>query len=397
MGKIVHRYIFRETLAPFALGLSLFTFILLLARLLRLIELVVNRGLPFTSVLRLFAYIMPAFLEVTVPMAMLLAILVAFGRLSADSEMVAFRSAGLSLYQLAPPIAAFAVLTMIATAGLSLYATPWGNRSLKSALYDIARTRASAGLKPEVFNDEFPGLVIYAERIEGTADRLHHVLISDDRDPHQHSSIFAREGFMVSDRRAQTVTLRLLDGAIHSSDGDGRTEYRTDFQSYDVNLDLREAFAGLRQREPDPKELTLPQLRKAIATKRAQHKPYSGELVEFHRKFAIPLACLVFGLVAIPLGAQPSRGAKSRGFAVSLALIFVYYMLLSAGQALAQQGLVPVPIGLWLPNVVFGSLGVLLFVRAAQERHVLPLERWEAALLSLRTRIGGAFGLAAGS
>ncbi|TMA40718.1 MAG: LptF/LptG family permease, partial [Deltaproteobacteria bacterium] len=144
-----------------------------------------SRGLPLASIMRLFAYIMPAFLEVTVPMAMLLAILIAFGRLSADSEMVALRSSGLSLYQLMPPVAIFVALATSATAGIALYARPWGNRSLKTALYDIARTRASAGLKPAVFNDDFPGLVIYAEGIDPTMDRLAHVLIADERDPQQ--------------------------------------------------------------------------------------------------------------------------------------------------------------------------------------------------------------------
>ena len=113
MGKILHRYVFREVLTPFLLGLGVFTFVLLIARLLKLIELVVNRGLPPMQILRLIGYLMPAFLEVTVPMAMLLAILIAFGRLSADSEMIAMRSSGLSIYQLVPPIALFVGLTTL--------------------------------------------------------------------------------------------------------------------------------------------------------------------------------------------------------------------------------------------------------------------------------------------
>src|SRR5207245_6362532 len=176
--RILHRYVFREIVVPFAFGLSVFTIILLIARLLKLIELVVTRGVPVENILRLLSYILPAFLEVTVPMAMLLAILVAFGRLSADSEMVELRSSGLSLYQLIAPVAMVALLATAATAALSVWAGPWGNRALKTALFDLARTRASAGIKPQIFNDDFPGLVIYAETIEATNDRLHHVLIS---------------------------------------------------------------------------------------------------------------------------------------------------------------------------------------------------------------------------
>ncbi len=395
MGKIVHRYIFREILVPFLFGLSVFTFILLIARLLRLIELVVTRGVPVMNILKLLSYIMPAFLEVTVPMAMLLAILIAFGRLSADSEMVALRSSGLSLYQLIAPVAIFALLATAATGALSIWARPWGNRALKTALFDLARTRASAGIKPQVFNDDFPGLVIYAENIDATHDRLRHVLISDERDNAQHNTIFAREGAMVSNPATQAVTLRLRDGFIHTSDGRQGTEYHTHFQFYDVNLDLRQMIEGARQRERDPKELTLGQLGRAIAAKRAAGLPFVPELVEYHRKFSIPFACVVFALVAVPLGVQPVRAARSRGFTLSLGMIFVYYVILSVGQALAEQTIVPAAVGLWLPNAIFGVLGVFLFARAARERTLVRLERMQIALAALRARLLGRLGAVA--
>ncbi len=392
MGKIVHRYIFREILVPFLFGLTVFTFILLIARLLKLIELVVTRGVPVWNILKLLTYIMPAFLEVTVPMAMLLAILIAFGRLSADSEMVALRSSGLSLYQLIAPVAIFALLSTAATAALSIWARPWGNRALKTALFDLARTRASAGIKPQVFNDDFPGLVIYAETIDATNDRLRRVLISDERDSSQHNTIFAREGAMVSNPTTQAVTLRLRDGFIHTSDGREGTEYHTHFQSYDVNLDLRQMIEGARQRERDPKELTLPQLGRAIAAKQKAGLPFVSELVEYHRKFSIPFACVVFALVAVPLGVQPVRAARSRGFTLSLGMIFVYYVLLSVGQALAEQGIVPAIVGLWLPNAIFAALGVFLFARAARERTLVQLQRVQDGIAALRARLLGLLG-----
>lgn len=388
MGNIVHRYIFREILVPFAFGLSVFTFVLLIARLLKLIELVVNRGVPAGSILRLFAYIMPAFLEVTVPMAMLLGILVAFGRLSADSEIVALRSSGLSLYQLVLPVAIVVLLSTALTAALSVYARPWGNRSLKSALFDIARTRATAGIRPQVFNEDFPGLVIYTEAVDAANDRLSHVLISDEREGQQRNRIFAREATMLSDPHAQTVTLRLRDGFIHTIDGQGDAEYQTDFQTYDVSLDLRQTVVGAK-RQQDPKESTLEELTAAIAAKRQAGTPFGPELVEYHRKFSIPFACVVFGLVAVPLGVQPARGARSHGFAVSLVMIFAYYVLLSGGQAMAEQELVPAVAGLWLPNVVFVLLGVRLFARAAREQAVLGVDRLYPRLAALRDRVVG--------
>src|SRR5262245_9267620 len=137
MGRTLHRYVFLQILAPFAAGLALFTFILLIARIMKLVEMVVNRGVPVLEILRVFSYILPAFLELTVPMALLLACLLACGRLSADSEITALKAAGLSLYQIATPIAAFACVIFVLSIFLSLYARPWGNAALKTAIFDL--------------------------------------------------------------------------------------------------------------------------------------------------------------------------------------------------------------------------------------------------------------------
>jgi lipopolysaccharide export system permease protein len=123
-----------------------------------------------------------------------------------------------SLYQLIPPVATFVCLITIATGALACWARPWANRALRTTMWDIARSRATAGLKPQIFNDDFPGLIIYAEEIDAGADRLQHVLIADERDPQQQNTVFAREGLMISDVERETIPLRLLDGAIHPND-----------------------------------------------------------------------------------------------------------------------------------------------------------------------------------
>jgi lipopolysaccharide export system permease protein len=317
-------------------------------------------------------------------MAMLLAILVAFGCLSADSEITALRSAGVSLYQLTPSVATFVLLSTLATTFLATFARPWGNHELRLALFEIARTRATAGIRPQVFNDEFSGLTIYTEQVDSQNDRLVHVLIADQRDPSQQNTIFAETGELVSDPERHVVTLRLADGVIYTRDDGGRSEYRTEFEHYAVSLDLQAALAGLSEEDEDPKELTLPELTARIATNRSEGIPVTRELAEYHRKFAIPFACVVFGLLGLPLGIQPGRAVKSRGFTVSVAVIFAYYILLSVGQALAEQGRIPAALGLWLPNVVLGVIGIVAFHRAARERAVLPSLPLERLRLLLR-------------
>src|SRR5581483_9677457 len=199
MGRTLHRYVFLQVLAPFAAGLALFTFILLIARIMKLVELVVNRGVPTLEILKLFSYILPAFLEVTVPMALLLACLMACGRLSADSEFTAIRSSGISLYQFSAPIAAFAVAVWGSSLLLSMYSRPWGNSHLKTGIFELARTRASVGLKEHVYDDE----------IEPPGTLLKHILISDRRVPGEENTVAARRGTIVANEDAQSLNLRL--------------------------------------------------------------------------------------------------------------------------------------------------------------------------------------------
>jgi lipopolysaccharide export system permease protein len=382
----INRYILREILVPFALGLAVFTFILLIARILKLVEMVVNRGVPLLDVLELFSYILPAFLEVTVPMALLLGVLVAFGRLSSDSEVIALKTSGISLYQLLRPVASFAIVIYFVALGLSLYARPWGNSLLHSGLYDIAKKRASAGIKEKVFNDDFSGLVIYVDRIEPPGTTLHGILISDTRDSNQRNTVLAQAGVLVPNERLHVLTLRLLNGSMHAFYPSDRSYHRTDFSTYDITLDLNTALANLRPREKDPSEMTLAELRRAIAAKRLAREPVFSEAVELHRRFSIPFACLAFAAIGIPLGIQPTRSVRSRGFTLSLGLIFLYYLLLTLGESLGQRGVLPPGIAMWLPNILLSGLAVMLFIRAARETAVTQPARLNRWLLALRFR-----------
>jgi lipopolysaccharide export system permease protein len=367
MGRTLHRYVFLQVLAPFVAGLALFTFILLIARIMKLVEMVVNRGVPALEILRVFSYILPAFLEVTVPMALLLACLLACGRLSADSEITAMKAAGLSLYQIATPIAVFAVLVFVLSFFLSMYARPWGNSALKSAIFDLARTRATVGLKEHVFNDEFKGLVIYAEEIEPPGNSLLRILISDRRQPGEENTVVAKRGVLVADEDHRSVNLRLFDGVIFTSRASEQGYHKTDFTTYDVSLNLDEALGRFEMREREPSELPLAELRARIASLRAGGEPARAERVEVARRFSIPFAALVFAVIGVPLGLQPVRAVRSRGLAVSLVVILAYYLMLSAAETLGTQGRAPITLALWTPNVVLAAVGVVLFLRQAQE------------------------------
>jgi lipopolysaccharide export system permease protein len=369
--RIITRYIIREIAIPFALGLAVFTLLLLIARILRLVELVVNRGVPFVEVVKVFSYILPAFLEVTVPMALLLAVLVALGRLSSDREVVALKAAGVSLTRIAWPVAVFAGVTYVVALSLSLYARPWGNRLLRTGLYEIAKQRAAAGIKPKVFNDDFAGLVIYVDDIEPPGNSLNGVLISDTRGTRgvpeattgQKSTIIATAGMLVTDESKRALTLQLRNGSVHSFDRADRSYHRTDFRTYEITLDVDAALAAAT-RERDPSEMSLAELRGPATS---GSPDLFARQVELQRRFAIPFACLAFAAVAVPLGLRPSNSVRSRGFMLSLALILLYYLALTLGQSLAERGLTPTIPAVWLPNVLLVALAGVLLRRTAAE------------------------------
>jgi len=374
--RIIHRYILREITTPFALGLASVTLILLVARLLKLVELIVNRGVPFLQVAKLFSYILPAFLEVTVPMALLLAILVAFGRLSSDSELTALKASGISLYQLIPPVAAMSSLMTSVCLVLSLYLRPWANDMLRTGLFDIARTKASAGIRARVFNDDFAGLVIYVDQIDQPGNRLRGILIADSRNGKQRDTVLARLGILVSDEQAQQVNLRLYDGQVHSHYQSDGSYHRTEFADYDISLSIADAAARVALRDREPSEMPWSELTKIAGEKWATGASSHTEDVEMHRRMSIPFACLAFASIAIPLGIRPSRSFRSRGVAMSLGVVLTYYLLLTSGQSLGERGIIDPLIAMWSPNVIVAVVGLSMLQKAARQTTTEDTTTW---------------------
>ena len=161
--KTLFRYLIAEVIPPFFFGLLAFTFILLIGRLLKLIELVVTRGVPLLQIGKLFSLILPTFLELTVPMAFLLAILLGLGRMSNDQELLAMKASGVSPQQVLWPIALLAAIIALMTLALTMFARPAANFALKKELYNIAKSRVGTALREKVFNDDFTKILIYFE------------------------------------------------------------------------------------------------------------------------------------------------------------------------------------------------------------------------------------------
>ncbi len=363
--SIIDRYVAREVLAPFAVGVGLLTFALVTGRLLKLSDMVVNHGVSLGEVMRIIGYIMPAFLELTFPMAVLLGVLMGFGRMSSGQEMIAARACGVSLYRLAIPVLGVALIVYAISSYFAFSLRPWANSNLRQKLYELSQTRTSAGLKEKIFNSNFPGLVVYIDQMSDVDSSLHGVLISDARDPHQQNTIIAKHGILLPDPHSSAITLRLYDGSVFGVESSTDATHVTSFKIYDLSVSPESAFGVNDQ---DPGEMTYPQLRAAIADARVKGKRDYNAETELAGKFTVPFATMLFALLGVSLGLKPARGGHSERFGVSIALFFLYYSLMRVGETLAQRGKLNALAAMSIPDIVFTVLAIWLFYRAASDR-----------------------------
>jgi lipopolysaccharide export system permease protein len=388
--KALNRYLISEIVPPFLLGLLTFTFVLLIARILKLIELVVTRGVPLSQIGVLFALILPTFLELTVPMAFLLAVLIALGRLSSDQELLALKASGISPIQILWPLAAVSVLVAVVTLLLTMFARPAANLAMKKELYNIAKSRVGTALKEKVFNDEFPQILIYLEEIIPPGNTAQGILIIDKRDRVKDDIILGRVALISTDEETNTLGLKLFDGSIYEKQRNRPGFSQTRFNIYDYKLDLDELVGPVKKRSMGPKEMPVRNLISTIQEKQEKGARAIPERMELHQRFAFAFVPLVFCLLGVGLTLLPrsSRTNRSWGFALCLFWLLAYYGLLSLGKAAGEKGFLHPALALWFPNIVITAISLHLFSKALHESPLLPT-KMESMLLSLGQRFAG--------
>jgi lipopolysaccharide export system permease protein len=367
--RILFRYLVSEILPPFFVGLLAFTFILLVGRMLKLIELVVTRGVPLLQIGKLFSLILPTFLEMTVPMAFLLAILLGLGRMSNDQEVLAMKASGVSPPQILWPIAIVAFFIALATLALTLFVRPAANFALKKELYNIAKSRIGTALKEKVFNDDFPKILIYVEEIIPPGNTAQGVLIVDNRDKTREDIILGKVARITTEEETNSLGLRLFDGSIYEREKNRPGFSQTRFNIYDFKLDLDELVGPVRQRESGPKEMPLFDLLAAIDEKQSRSADTIPERMELHQRISFGFVPLIFCLLGVSLTLLPraSRANRSWGLVICIVWLMTYYALLSLGKALGDKNILhPIP-ALWLPNLVVGGISFHFFRQALRE------------------------------
>jgi len=371
MRKTAYLYLLKEVLPIFFIGILTFTFMLLMDKILKLIELIVTRGVSLSQILMLLFFISPSFLVFTIPMGVLLGILLALGRLSADSEIVALKASGFSLYQLFIPVGAFALAAYLLTSFLVFYGLPWGNRGFKATLFLMAQSKADVEVKERVFNDMFEGLVVYVDKVPMQGKKMEGILICDERDNDRLVTIFANEGYLSNNQASQEVILRLINGDLHRYELKTKAYQKVHFDTYDLKLELSKAFTAISKRLKD-KEMSIDDVKEKKERLEQAGQDTTAMDVEIQRRYSFPFACIVFGLIGFPLGVQPHRSGRSYGFVLSILVFLGYYTSVMATQILAGRHVISPFMAGWLPNFLFGALGIYLLIKSAREKPFKP-------------------------
>ncbi len=366
--RIVSFYIFKDLLGPFSLGLVVFTLFLLMNKVLRLMELIINRGLPVSDVIILISYLTPSLMVLTIPIAVILSILICFGKLTADSEITAMRASGISIYQMLPAFSVLCVLSFIFCNVLSLYIVPKSNDAFRTLLFDVARQHTEATLEEGVFNDFFPNIVVYIAGYDKKENLVKGIFISDKREAQYPTVIVAEHANIISQPGYSRILFKLNNGSIHRFDSKSESYHYAVFDKYEM------AFSLLSDDEKEGrirvKEVGTFALFNLYKDKGPEDPMFYRIAIEIHRRLAYPFGCLVFGILGISLGYARRRGGRSYGFVVSLIIVFLYYMLMNIGENMTKGGYMPVSAGVWLPNIIIGSFAIYLFKKAASEKPV---------------------------
>jgi LPS export ABC transporter permease LptF/LPS export ABC transporter permease LptG len=368
--RTLTRYILRELLPPTLIGFGFYTFIILMNQLFNFAELIIKRSLRFSVVLELLALTLPHIIVLTIPMALLVGILIAVGRLSADSEVIAMQAAGLSPGGIYRPVFYFSVAAFLLNFLLMTWALPWGNSRLQARRVELLTSAAETQIKPRIFFDQFENRVVYINDIDETTGLWKGVFISDASNSDQQRVIVADSGQLAVTEGRQ-VWLELNGSGTHVVTNSKPERYelaRNASQRLLVEDPEREATEA-RPLAKSLKELSLGQLFARLGASRASSQTLDARFikVEIHNRFAIPFACIAFGVIGLPLGITNRRGGKSSGFSLSIGIILVYYVLLNNGTDLARSGKLPVALGMWLPNLVLLAGGLWLLSKTGVE------------------------------
>ncbi|MDR1509645.1 MAG: LptF/LptG family permease [Synergistaceae bacterium] len=358
---ILDRFILGQMASPFLFGIMSFTVILVAGNLLfRLADLVIQRGVSMPLVLRLFVYSLPGVVAMTIPMSCLLAALLGFGNMSANSELVALKSAGISFGRIVRPLVWAGVLISLVTFAINETIVPLSQRAAANLMrYEIYRQTPPV-FKDNVFiRDISSGTlnrILYIKEILPRTGKMSDILVQEFENGHVSRVISAPKGEWTDG------LWWLLDGQVFEVRDDGKVDMLFRFDRQKLNLDMQPE--EIDADAADPEEMNLRELYMMMRNADKQGNNAGALRMMFHLRVAVPWASVVLVLVGASVGSRPQRSSSSMGFGLSVVIVFCYYVIMSFCKSLGEADFMPGLLAAWMPNAVFLIVGTILIRRA---------------------------------
>jgi LPS export ABC transporter permease LptF/LPS export ABC transporter permease LptG len=365
MNKDFDRYIIKEIASPFAIGLLVYTFTLLTNQVLILSKTLIAKGVTAGTVFKILLYLLPDMLSFTIPMATLMGVLAGMSRLSSDSEIVAFRTMGIHNRKILKPVLLFSVSTWLVSSWLLMFLAPETNYRFSKLYTEVVLSQTISGIKPGIFYQDLPFYSLYF-RDQDRSGEWRDVFLCSQKNPEEDTLIIAKRGKFIYKQSQKDNYIVLFDGVIHAFKKKDPAKYALTF--FTQKTEKISNLVTIRQTRRST-QLVFPELYRKM-------RENPGDMLlslEFHKKFSLPFACLALGFLGLSLGISTKKGGKTSGFVISLGIIFVYYVMMTASRNMILKNIISPFWGSWAPTMFLLVVGVLLYRFAAREKEI----NWE--------------------
>ncbi|MEP7015455.1 MAG: LptF/LptG family permease [Verrucomicrobiota bacterium] len=367
--KLLDRLVSRELLVNLFFAIAVLSLVLVVGSIFRkLFPLLVNHDVPVEYLVTFIAYILPFSLIFTIPWGLLTAILLVFGRLSADNELIALRSNGVSITRICVPLAVIAVACTVICLWLNVQAAPAAQEKLRSMIYDLATRNPMALFGSDQVIDQFPGRKIYVGKKDG--NELENVIVFElNEDSLPVKVTFARNGRLEADIENKRILMHLYHARYQQRDEKAPLDLRKIRDGISMTegtlpISLEELYEREKKR-PSRSGLSIAQLIDQL--KSESKKERSNSRTEINKRFSFPFACLAFAVIGVPLGVTAHRRETSVGFAMGLIVAITYFLFVIIGDTLRGNPKMHPELLVWFPNVLFLVLGAFMFRRLARQ------------------------------
>lgn len=371
--KLLYSYLATEMLAPFFASFLIINCVFFLVKLIPFLNFVLDLEIGFADFARLFSYLFPNIFLYTLPMAAMLGVTIGFARLSSDSEILALKASGISVYKMIPPVVLVTALIALFTSYFSIRLIPLSEIAMKQLTFQLLREKASKGIKAHDFTEALGDVVVYVDEIDKTTEQWSKVWVSDMRDGAIPTITMAATGRMDSSLEKMNISLILNNGSLHKPEK--KNAQIVEFDRYQLNLPLappQTKATRMKKRDVLGMRELLLAAEQTPEDNRNNIREKRQFLIEFHKRLVLPAGCMLISLLGLPLGLQARAGKKAIGIQAGLGIFIIYYILFTYGKSMAEDGVLPVAASMWLPNILFFLLALFWISRVAAEKSLIP-------------------------